>query len=114
MGCAKRPAQGLPRAAATCETERPPWIAATALRLNASGRKAPAPSHAFQHRHLQALQPIRGVRSSGAGPVGRFNGIIELKLRGRFLLAQQGDAVIAAEVLNRMIQVATPIALRIA
>jgi hypothetical protein len=31
-------------------------------------RKAPAPPHDLRHRHLQALQPIRGVRSNGPTP----------------------------------------------
>src|SRR6476620_6879180 len=31
-------------------------------------RKAPAPYRILGHRHLQALQPIRGVHSSGASP----------------------------------------------
>src|SRR6476619_7561954 len=32
-------------------------------------RKAPAPFRILGHHHLQALQPIRGVHSSGASPV---------------------------------------------
>src|SRR6476620_6994902 len=31
-------------------------------------RKAPAPYRILGHRHLQALQPIRGVHESGASP----------------------------------------------
>jgi hypothetical protein len=46
--------------------------------------------------------------------VGRHKAIIGPKLRARILPAQQGEAAMATEVLNRMIRVAKPISMRIA
>ncbi len=46
--------------------------------------------------------------------VGRYKAIIGPKLRARLLPAQQGEAAVAAEVLNRMIRVAKPVSTRIA
>jgi hypothetical protein len=50
--------------------------------------------------------------------VGRYKAIIGKaiigpKLRARILPAQQGEAAMAAEVLNRMIRVAKPISIRV-
>ena len=46
--------------------------------------------------------------------IGRYKAIIGPKLRARGLPAQQGEAAIAAGVLNRMIRVAKPISVRVA
>src|SRR4051794_29631704 len=55
-----------------------------------------------------------GRRSLAETAVGRYKAIIGPKLRARTLLAQQGETVIAAEVLNRTIRVPKPISIRIA
>ena len=55
-----------------------------------------------------------GRRSLAETAVGRFKGIIGAKLRARLLPAQQGEAAMAAEVLNRMIRAAKPVSVRIA
>ena len=55
-----------------------------------------------------------GRRSHVEAAVGRYKAIIGPKLRARGLPAQQGEAAIAVEVLNRMIRVAKPISARIA
>ena len=46
--------------------------------------------------------------------IGRHKAIIGPKLRARSLPAQQGEAAMAAEVLNRMIRAAKPISVRVA
>jgi hypothetical protein len=46
--------------------------------------------------------------------VGRYKGLIGPKLRARSLPAQQGEAAVAAEVLNRMIHAAKPVSIRVA
>src|SRR5215218_4594788 len=53
-------------------------------------------------------------RSLAETAVGRYKGIIGPKLRARLLPAQQGEAAIAAEALNRMIRVAKPVSIRVA
>jgi hypothetical protein len=55
-----------------------------------------------------------GRRSLAETAVGRFKAIIGPKLRARGLPAQQGEAAIAVEVLNRMIRTAKPISVRVA
>ncbi len=55
-----------------------------------------------------------GRRSLAETAVGRYKAIIGPKLRARILPAQQGEAAMAAEVLNRMIRVAKPISIRVA
>lgn len=55
-----------------------------------------------------------GRRSLAETAVGRYKGIIGSKLRARILPAQQGEAAVAAEVLNRMIRVAKPVSTRVA
>ncbi len=55
-----------------------------------------------------------GRRSLSETAVGRYKAIIGSKLRARILPAQQGEAAMAAEVLNRMIRVAKPISIRVA
>jgi hypothetical protein len=59
-----------------------------------------------------------GRRSLAETAVGRYKAIIGKaiigpKLRARILPAQQGEAAMAAEVLNRMIRVAKPISIRV-
>ncbi len=46
--------------------------------------------------------------------VGRYKGLIGPKLRARGLPAQQGEASIAVQVLNRMIRAAKPTSVRVA
>ena len=55
-----------------------------------------------------------GRRSLAEAAVGRYKGIIGPKLRARLLPAQQGEAAVAAEVLNRMLRVAKPVSTRVA
>ena len=55
-----------------------------------------------------------GRRSHAETAVGRYKGLIGPKLRARGLPAQQGEATMAAEVLNRMIRVAKPLSIRVA
>ena len=55
-----------------------------------------------------------GRRSLAETAVGRYKAIIGPKLRARTLRAQQGEATLAAEVLNRMIRVAKPVSIRVA
>ncbi len=55
-----------------------------------------------------------GRRSLAETAVGRHKAIIGPKLRARGLPAQQGEAAMAAEVLNRMIRAAKPISVRVA
>ncbi len=53
-------------------------------------------------------------RSLAETAVGRYKAIIGPKLRARILPARQGEAAIAAEVLNRMIRTAKPVSIRAA
>ncbi len=55
-----------------------------------------------------------GRRSHAETAVGRCKAIIGPKLRARTLSAQQGEAAIAVEALNRMIPVAKPTSVRVA
>ena len=55
-----------------------------------------------------------GRRSHAETAVGRYKAIIGPRLRARSLPAQQGEAAIAVEVLNRMIRVAKPVSVRAA
>src|SRR3712207_914649 len=55
-----------------------------------------------------------GRRSLAETAVGRYKAIIGPKLRARTLPAQQGEAAMAIEVLNRMIRVAKPVSVRVA
>ena len=55
-----------------------------------------------------------GRRSHAETTVGRYKAIIGPRLRARGLPAQQGEAAIAVEVLNRMIRAAKPISARVA
>jgi hypothetical protein len=55
-----------------------------------------------------------GRRSLAETAVGRYKAIIGPKLRARILPAQQGEAAMVTEVLNRMIRIAKPGSIRIA
>jgi hypothetical protein len=55
-----------------------------------------------------------GRRSHAETAVGRYKAIIGPRLRARSLPAQQGEAAIAVEVLNRMLRVAKPVSVRAA
>ncbi len=55
-----------------------------------------------------------GRRSLAEAAVGRYKGIIGPKLRARVLAAQQGEAAMAVEVLNRMVRAAKPMSIRVA
>ena len=84
-------------------------------------RKAPAPYRVLGHRHLQALQPTRGVRESGASPVLRLlrgetllDGIVLQRLIGdrsydtdamRAWCAERGIEVVIPSKRNRKVQI---------
>ncbi len=53
-----------------------------------------------------------GRRSLVETTIGRYKAIIGPKLHARILPAQQGEAAIAAEVLNHMIRAAKPVSIR--
>jgi hypothetical protein len=55
-----------------------------------------------------------GRRSHAETAVGRYKALIGPKLRARTLSAQQGEAAIGVEVLNRMIRIAKPASVRVA
>jgi hypothetical protein len=55
-----------------------------------------------------------GRRSLAETAVGRYKGIIGVRLRARSLSAQQGEVGVAAEMLNRMIRIAKPVSTRVA
>ena len=55
-----------------------------------------------------------GRRSHAETAVGRYKALIGPKLRARTLSAQQGEAAIGVEVLNRMIRIAKPVSVRVA
>jgi hypothetical protein len=88
----------------------------------AGTKDADAPSQ--RDRHIQVIaQKGRmawqratgyGRRSLAETAVGRYKALIGPRLRARGLPAQQGEAAIAVRVLNRMIRVAKPIAVRVA
>jgi Transposase DDE domain len=87
-----------------------------------SAEDAEARSHRDRHIRLiaekgrMAWQKATGYgrRSLAETAVGRYKAIIGPKLRARTLPAQQGEAAMAAEVLNRMIRVAKPVSIRVA
>ena len=55
-----------------------------------------------------------GRRSFAETAVGRYKAIIGPTLRARMLPVRQGEAVMAVEVLNRMIRVVKPVSVRVA
>lgn len=55
-----------------------------------------------------------GRRSLAETAVGRYKAIVGPRLRARSLPAQRGEAAIAVRALNRMIQVAKPLSVRVA
>jgi hypothetical protein len=87
-----------------------------------STESAEAPSQRDHHIRLiaekgrMAWQRATGYgrRSLAETAIGRYKGFIGPKLRARILPAQQGEAAMAAEVLNRMIRVAKPVSIRVA
>jgi hypothetical protein len=92
------------------------------VRRQCRTQEADAPSQRDRHIRLiaekgrMAWQKATGYgrRSLAETAVGRYKAIIGPKLRARSLPAQQGEVVVAAEVLNRMIRVAKPICIRVA
>jgi transposase len=87
-----------------------------------STEKAEAQSQRDRHIRLiaekgrMAWQKATGYgrRSLAETAAGRYKAIIGPKLRARTLPAQQGEAAIAAEVLNHMIRAAKPVSIRVA
>ena len=55
-----------------------------------------------------------GRRSLVETAIGRYKALIGPRLRARGVANQQGEVALGSEVLNRMIQVAEPISVRIA
>src|SRR3954452_19847741 len=99
---------GRPNSAATAETERPPRIAATASSLNASGKNRRCLLLSAIDTS-QAVKPIWGVRGSGAGPDGLYDGgqVQEAACwahvrRYFFELHATGQAPLATEAVRRI------------
>jgi hypothetical protein len=94
----------------------PPRSSAT---LGASDGKAPSQ----RDRHIRAIAEkgrMAWQKATGYGrrslietAIGRYKSIIGSRLRARDFAAQQGEVAIAVEALNRMIQVAKPISVRV-
>jgi len=55
-----------------------------------------------------------GRRNQAETAMARYTNLIGPKLRGRSLPGQQGEAAIAVAVLNKMIQTAKPVSVRVA
>jgi hypothetical protein len=91
-------------------------------RASAVPRAENAEPQSQRDRHIQliaeqgrmAWQKATGYgrRSLAETAVGRYKRIIGPKLHARTLSAQQGEAALAVEVLNRMIRVAKPVSVR--
>jgi hypothetical protein len=75
----------------------------------------PAGRSAQQRRSPQVLDGLFAICvQTIETTVGRCKAIIGPRLRARGLPAQQGEAAIAVEVLNRMLRVAKPVSVRAA
>jgi Transposase DDE domain len=102
----------------------PPTDVAIPPRASAVPSTEDAEAQSQRDRHIRFIAERRrmawqkatgyGRRSLAETAVGRYKAIIGPKLRARLLPAQQGEAAVAAEVLNRMIRVAKPISIRVA
>jgi hypothetical protein len=110
-------------AATSRQPDRPPDVVIPP-RLSAVASTADADARNQRDRHIRLIaekgrmtwQKATGYgrRSHAETTVGRYKAITGPKLRGRSLPAQQGEAAIAVEVLNRMIRVAKPVSVRVA
>ena len=93
-------------------------------RSTAVRRVAGAAPPSQRDRHIQLIaERGRMARQEAAGygrrslvetAIGRYKTAIGPKLRARTFCNLQGEAVIAAEALNRMIRIAKPISVRVA
>jgi len=111
------------RAIASRQPDRPPDVVIPP-RASAVPSTEDADAQSQRDRHVRfiaergrmAWQRATGYgkRSLAETAVGRYKAIVGPKLRARTLPAQQGEAAIAAQVLNRMIRVAKPVSVRVA
>ena len=110
-------------AATSRRPDRPPDVVIPP-RSSAVASTEAADAQSQRDRHIQliaekgrmAWQKVTGYgrRSHAETAVGRYKAIIGPRLRARSLPAQQGEAAIAVEVLNRMLRVAKPVSVRAA
>jgi hypothetical protein len=110
-------------AATSRQPDRPPDVVIPP-RSSAVASTEDAGAQSQRDRHIQliaekgrmAWQRATGYgrRSHAETAVGRYKAIIGPRLRARSLPAQQGEAAIAVEVLNRMLRVAKPVSVRAA
>src|SRR5215218_7450406 len=110
-------------AAASRQPDRPPDVVIPP-RSSAVASTEDAGAQGQRDRHIRliaeegrmAWQKATGYdrRNHAETAVGRYKGLIGPRLRARGLPAQQGEAAIAVEVLNRMIRVAKPVSVRAA
>ncbi|BCH56886.1 hypothetical protein RvVAR031_pl02170 (plasmid) [Agrobacterium vitis] len=57
---------------------------------------------------MAAASSMGQYRSFASGAMGRYKGVIGLRLRARSLLAQQTEAAIGVTILNRMLAWGSP------
>ena len=110
-------------AATSRQPDRPPDVVIPP-RASAVASTEDADAQSQRDRHIRliaekgrmAWQKATGYgrRSHAETAVGRYKATIGPRLRARGLPAQQGEAAIAVEVLNRMIRVAKPVSVRAA
>ena len=110
-------------AAASRQPDRPPDVVIPP-RSSAVASTEDAGAQGQRDRHIRliaeegrmAWQKATGYgrRNHAETAVGRYKGLIGPRLCARGLPAQQGEAAIAVEVLNRMIRVAKPVSVRAA
>ena len=111
------------RAIASHQPDRPPDVVVPP-RASAVSSTEHADGQSQRDRHIKfiaekgrmAWQEATGYgrRSHAETAVGRHKAIIGPRLRARTLPAQRGETAIAASVLNRMLQVAKPVSVRVA
>src|SRR5215213_43092 len=105
-------------AAASRQPDRPPDVVIPP-RASAVASTEDADAQSQRDRHIRSSQrraawpgrrpPAMARRSHAETALGRYKATIGPRLRARGLPAQQGEAAIAVEVLNRMIRVAKPV-----
>ena len=110
-------------AATSRQPDRPPDVVIPP-RASAVASTEDAGAQSQRDRHIQLIAEKGrmawqratgyGQRSHAETAVGRYKAIIGPRLRARSLPAQQGEAAIAVEVLNRMLRLAKPASVRVA
>ena len=92
-------------------------------RATAAPSKTASDSPTRRDRHIQLIREkgrMGWQKATGYGRrnlvetgIGRYKGLIGTKLRARTPVNQQGEAAIAVELLNRMIETAKPVSIRV-